>query len=385
MSGGGGNTTTVQKSDPPAYLQPFLTDIAQTAYRNSQAPPAFYPGQTFLGPTGGQLDAFKQQFDYADSVFGGQQAPKFGEATGALSANLTGSNGLGQLSSQIAPFAGQQIQQGFGSPLTQASGMDTSAAFRRALSGTPDYQGLQGSIDAANAPILRQFNEDILPQLNQKAAFLGNPTGGIKAVNRILPQLGAQMNENALRATENERQRALAEQSNAAQFLTSAGQQNRQQQLGLGQLGLGLSSQVAGNQLQAAGQLPSLAQFGMAPGQLSAGFADFGRGFQDQALADQIERFNYYQNLPGQSLADYSAIINGYAGIGGQSSTRAPGGSRAGAALGGAVTGASLGSLVGAGGGAAAGAATGAASGSIVPGIGTLIGAGLGGLAGYFL
>ena len=75
MSGGGGNTTTVQKSDPPAYLQPFLTDIAQTAYRNSQTPPAYYPGATFLGPTQGQLDAYRQQFDYANSVYGGQDAP----------------------------------------------------------------------------------------------------------------------------------------------------------------------------------------------------------------------------------------------------------------------------------------------------------------------
>lgn len=347
MSGGGGNTTTVQKSDPPAYLQPFLQDIANRASQNSNAPPGYFPGQTFLGPTQGQIDSFGQQFNYLNNVYGGSNGPNFGQATNALSQNLTGSNGLGQYSNMVTPLAGQQLQQAFSSPLTNASGVDTSAAFSRALSGTPDYKGLQGSIDAANAPILRQFNEQILPELNQKAAFLGNPTGGIKSVNRILPQLGAQLNENALRATEGERQRALAEQTNAAQFLTNAGQQNRQQLLGLGGLAQGLSGQVADNQLRGASLFPGLAAAGMAPGQLSAQFADFGAGFQQRALDDQIARFNYYQNLPNQALSQYSQLINGYAGLGGTQTTQAPGGSRAGGALGGAATGAAAGAAFG--------------------------------------
>lgn len=363
MSGGGGNTTTVQKSDPPAYAQPFLTDLLQTAYRNSQTPPAFFPGQTFLGPTQGQLDAFGQQFDYADSVFGGQAAPKFGDATSALRQNLTGTGGLGQLSSQITPFAGQQLTQGFGSPLSQSSGFDTSAAFNRALSGTPDYAGLQGSIDAANAPILRQFNEEFLPQLNQRAAFLGNPTGGIKALNKVLPQLGQQLGENALRATENERQRALAEQTGAAQFLTNAGQQNRSQLLGLGQLGQGLAGQVADNQLQGASLFPALAQAGQMPGQLSGQFADFGRQFQQQALDDQMARFNYYQNLPNQTLGNLAGLVFPGAGFGGVQTSQLPGGNPRAGALGGAL----------------AGAGTGAAFGPY----GALIGGAIGGIGGY--
>lgn len=371
MSGGGGNTTTVQKSDPPAYIQSFLTDIAQSAYRNSQSPPAFYPGPTFLGPTQGQLDAYGQQFDYTDSVFGGAQAPKFGEATNALSQNLTGTNGLGQLASGVSPLATQGLQQGFsGGPtnLSTASGFNTTAAFNRALSGTPDYAGLQGSIDAANAPILRQFNEEFLPQLNQRATFLGNPTGGIKALNKVLPQLGQQLGENALRATEAERQRALGEQSQTAQFLTGAGLNNqdayRSQLLGLGGLAQGLQGQVANNQLQGVAGFGNLSALGASPGQLSAQFADFGRGFQQQALDDQIARFNYYQGLPGQALQNYSGIINGFAGLGNVQTGMLPPGNRAGGALGGAI----------------AGAGTGAAFGPY----GALIGGAIGGLGGYF-
>lgn len=384
MSGGGGKTTQVQKSDPPEYLQPFLTDIAQTAYRNSQTPPGFFPGPTFLGPTQGQLDAFGQQFNYADSVFGGQAAPKFGEATQAVSGNLTGANPLGSLTKTVNPLATQSLQSSFTGGLGNAGGFNVSPAFNRALSGTPDYAGLQGSIDAANAPILRQFNEEILPGLNQRAAFLGNPTGGIKSVNRILPQLGAQMNENALRATEGERQRALAEQTGAAQFLTGAASDYRGQSLGLGQLGAGLAGNLAGNQLQAAGQFGNLAQLGMVPGQLSAQFADFGKQFQDRALQDQMNRFNYYQNLPNQTLSQYANLVYPAAGFGGVQTATGPGGSPLGGALGGALAGASIGGLFSGAGGAAAGAASGAASGSVVPGFGTLLGAGLGALGGYF-
>lgn len=422
MSGGGGDKQSVQTQDPPKYLQPFLTDIAQTAFRNSQTPAAFYPGPTFLGPTQGQLDSFGQQFDYQNSVFGGQQAPKFGEATQALSGNLTGGTGLGQFAGGISPLASQSLQQGFGSGPSQfdpskfnpgvnydpnsftsslSSAGPTSAAFSRALSGQPDYAGLQGSIDAANAPILRQFNEEFLPQLSQRAAFLGNPTGGIKALNKVLPQLGQQLGENALRATENERQRALGEQTQTAQFLTGAGLQGagqnaglglqsfglglqgagqnagiqsdfRGQALGLGQLGGQLQGQVAGNQLQAAGQFGQLAQAGMSPGMLSAQFADFGRQFQDQALQDQIARFNYYQNLPNQTLGQFAGLINPQAGFGGVQTGTQPGGSPAAGALGGALS------------GAAAGAAAGAPVGGFGAIPGAIGGALIGGLGGYF-
>ena len=103
----------------------------------------------------------------------------------------------------------------------------------------------------------------------------------------------------------------------------------------------------------------------MAPGQLSAQFADFGRQFQQQALDDQIARFNYYQNLPNQTLSQLGGLVFPGAGFGGvQTSQLPPGNSRAGA-LGGALSGAAAGT-------------------AIAPGYGTAIGALVGGLGGYF-
>lgn len=240
MSGGGGSPTTVQNNQPWAGAQPYLTDLLKTARDNTQSAPAYYPGQTYLDPTQGQMGAWDTKLNYADNVFGGTNAPNFGEATSALS---------------------------------------------KQLSGTPDYSGLQGSIDAANAPILRQLNQDIIPGLNSRATFLNNPTGGIKTLNRVLPDVADRMSENAAQLTEGERYRAL----------------NAQQQ-GLGNFG-------------------NIYAIGQDPGNLQSQFADYGAGFQNKALQDQIGRFNYYQNLPQQQLDSYGNLVTRAAGLGGQSTS----------------------------------------------------------------
>lgn len=369
MSGGGGNTTTVQNADPWSGAQPYLRDVMARGQQWANNPAGFYPGPTYLGPTSGQLAGWDTQLNYADQVFGGAQAPRFGEATGALSGALTGQNALGSYAGGLTPFAQQQLMSGFGGApnLQTVSGLDTTAAFQKALSGTPDYSGLQGSIDAANAPILRQLEQDIIPGLNQRATFLGNPTGGIKTLNRVLPEIGERMSMNAATLTEGERQRALGAQQQAAQYLTGAGMQGasdyRGQLLGLGQLGGSVAGAQSDAALRATGMFPSLVQTGSVPGQLSGQFADWGAGFQQQALQDQMDRFNYYQNLPLTSTQQYSGLVSGMGGLGGTQTMTGPGPNRTAGALGGALSGASMGSAFGP--------------------WGALIGAGIGAIGGY--
>lgn len=317
MSGGG--STTVQNQDPWAGAQPYLRDLYGRAYTNANNPAGFYPGATYLGPTQGQLAGWDTQLNYADQVFGGAAAPKFGEATGALSGALTGNNLLGGYANTLAPVAANEILMNFdGSPL-QAGGLDTTAAFSRALSGQPDYSGVQGAIQAANAPIMRQFEQDLLPSLNSRATFLGNPTGGIKTLNRVLPELGERMSTNAAAITDAERQRALGEQMGAAGQLANIQNAYRGQLLGLGQLGGSLAGQQSSAALQGVGMFPGLAQAGSTPGQISSQFADWGAGFQNQALQDQMARWNYYQHLPAQTATQYSGLLTGAGGLGGTS------------------------------------------------------------------
>lgn len=282
MSKGGGSTKQV--SEPWGPSQPFLKDImgqAQQLYRSGG--PEMYPGQTFAGPTQGQIGAWGNSFDYADSVFGGQAAPKFGQATDALGSAL-GGGGFGGLTGGAAGAAG--------------------GALSKMLSGAPDYSGLQGSIDAANAPIMRQFEQDILPGLNNRATFLGNPTGGIKTLNRVLPEIGERMSQNASVLTEAERNRALTAQ-----------------QTGLGMYGDFLQGQGA-QQLQGLSMFPSIMQAGMMPGSLAGQFADWGAGFEQKAIDDQRSQFDYYQNLPWQNLQNYNSIVQGFGGLGGTQTGR---------------------------------------------------------------
>lgn len=325
--GGGGGGTQTSTSEPWGPSQPYLKDVlseSQGLYR--QGGPQYYPGQTFVGPTQGQVGAWNNALGYADQVFGGQQAPQFGQATGALSNALQGGQ-AGQLAGGYQQAAG-----------TALGGM---------LSGQPDYSGLQASVDAANAPILRQFEQDILPGLNQRASFLNNPTGSIKELNRVLPELGERMNQNATMAYEGERQRAL-----------------QAQQAGLGMYGQfaqqGMQSQLAG-----AGLFPTISAAGQYPGQLQEQFANWGAGYQQQQLDDQINRWNYNQNLPWQNLNNYNSLVQGFGGLGGSQTASAPAGSRTASALGGAIGGAQIGGQYGGGWGA-------------------LIGAGLGGAGGYY-
>lgn len=400
MSKGGGKQTVTQNADPWSAAQPFLRDImgqAQALYRTGG--PQFYPGQTFAGPTQGQLAAWDQNLTYADQVFGGQPAPQFGQATGALGSALTGNTTLGRMANTLGSFSVPALTQGFsgGAPsfnpsaftpsLGNVGGLDTTGAFSRALSGQPDYSGVQGAIEAANAPILRQLEQDILPQLNQRATFLGNPTGGIKALNRVLPELGERMATNAAAITDAERQRALGAQQSAAQYLTGAGLQAaglgqqgaataagiqgdyRNQLLGLGQLGGQLASTQGAQSLQGVGMFPTLAAAGQYPGQLAQSFADWGAGFQQRAIDDQVNRFNFEQNAPWQNLANYNAIVQGHAGLGGTQTQTQPGGSPLLGAAGGALLGYGL---MGPGG---------VLSGAI-PGIGGGMGAGLGAILG---
>lgn len=346
MSGGG--NTTVQQSDPWSGAQPYLRDVMSRGYQYADNPAGYYPGATYLGPSQGQMAGWDTQLNYADQVYGGANAPKFGEATGALSGAMTGQNMLGGYAQNVSPLAQQQLQTSF------QGGAPNIGNYSSGFQGTPDYQGLQGAIDAANAPILRQLEQDIIPGLNQRATFLGNPTGGIKTLNRVLPEVGERMALNAQALTEGERQRALGAGERGAQFGLSTDVSRAQamgdyrgQALGLGQLGGTLAGAQSDAALRATSMFPSLVQAGSVPGQLSSQYADWGQGFQQQALQDQMNRFNYYQQLPLTSAQQYSGLVSGMGGMGGTQSMTAPGGNQAAGALGGAMAGAQLGSMFG--------------------------------------
>lgn len=213
---------------------------SNTSTRNPWATAAPTLAAALQGLTGanaaampGILDAANSGVNYASSAYGG--GPGFA---------------LGDVGASV-----QQILSGGGLGTTAGAGGDATAALTRMLSGTPDYAGVEASINAANAPILRQLNEDIIPGLNSRATFLNNPTGGIKTLNRVMPAVADRMSENAAQITEAERQRALRDQATGLQLFGS------------------LAGQDKAAALQAAGMSPELLGLGLMPSQLQQGAA----------------------------------------------------------------------------------------------------------------
>lgn len=443
MSKGGGSSqrqTTTQEPWKPA--QPYLTDIMRQGQTLARQPASYYGGPLTVGPTEAEGAAWNSRNVYNDAVFGGASSPQFGALTGALGENLSGDTDLASMSGQISPYAvstlldgfgrsdtsgisgirapgqtnaaGQIGQYGFGTTLDAAGraptfgtagGLDARGAYAQALEGTPDYAGVQGAIDAANAPLLRQFNEQFIPDINKRATFTNNMTGGIKALNREMPNLADRMSENALSITEGERQRALGAQERARDAITSGGFQGyglglstaqgerglEQSLAGMGlntdstraglmlsdfgtglsgaQLGLqregmladsadryradtlnlgSLAGQLSGNagsqQLAAMSQFPSVYNLGRQPGTDALEYANYDRAVREDALGADRERFDYMRDQPYNNLGWYSSLISGTASPYGMATTTGPAGSRTAGALGGALAGGQLGS-----------------------------------------
>ena len=408
----------------------------------SRQAPTYFDGPLTVGPTGAEGAAWGTRTGYNNSVFNGAQNPQFGDLTSALNQNLNGGSSLSGMASSISPYATAALTSGFGPTNTSgiagirspgatnsagqignygfgtsldaqgraptfgtAGGLDARGAYESALSGTPDYQGVQGAIDAANAPLLRQFNEELIPGLNQKATFTNNMTGGIKGLNRAMPQLADRMSENALSITEGERQRALGSQERARDAITQGGfqgyglglstaqgerglEQNLagmglnadstragfmnsdfgnsmagsqfglQQQgmmadsqdryradlLNLGSLGGQLGANAGSQQMQAASLFPSVYNLGRQPGTDALEYANYDRAIQEDALGAQQTRFDYMRDQPYNNQSWYAGLINGTASPYGSATTTGQAGSRAAGALGGAMAGGQLGS-----------------------------------------
>lgn len=290
---GFGSASQVTSTTPWGYAQPYLLDIMGKA-------------QNLYGAT-------SPQFANPASNFG------YGQTTGALGSAINGTNSLGSLSASLTPGVGSAISS--------------------ELSGIPDYTAVKNALDAANAQTWNSFNNTEIPQLNQRASFLGNPSGAIKDLNWATSQIGNNMDLNAQQAYLGQYDNALARQANAAALGTNI-------------------AQTAGQQsLQGAALYPTIAQ------------------------------------MPQQNLADYANIISGTGGKFGSGSTsinpsgaataaNVIGGLTAGAGLLGQLTGATpatggligkVGSLFGSGSTAGIGTGATAASNAAASQIGTAV------------
>jgi hypothetical protein len=275
MSSGGGNQTTVQRTEPYAPAEPFLQDIlgeASNIYRSGVGR-SFFPGSTVV--------PFANQTQEALNL---QQA--------------------------------QALEQAQNSPL-QAQAAQTFGQF--AMSPQSSYAGLTPQADYLSG-IRSNITSDVLGDVQSQFGGMGR-TGtspmAQQAVARGVTQGYAPI---------------------AAQL---AAQERGREQSGM-ESGLG-------RQLQAAGQLPGIQQ-GMdmrrqqAIGQLG-GVGSAYENLAQRQLQDQIQRFQFGQQAPMNTLQQYAGLISPIAsGLPTQFRTEpSTQSSGLGGAFGGAVAGSALG------------------------------------------
>lgn len=182
MSGGG--ASQVSTTNPWAAASPYLTDImgkASSLY-GSTAPNYVNPSSNFGYP----------------------------QVTGAVGNSINGTTPLGTTASSLSPGVTSAVQQ--------------------QLTGQPDYTAVNGAIDAANTQQWNQFYNQVVPQLNQRASFLGNPSGAIKDLNSSITNLTQNQNLNAQQAYLGQYNQAQQNQLTAAglggNLMANAGQQS---------------------------------------------------------------------------------------------------------------------------------------------------------------
>lgn len=155
-------------------------------------------------------------------------------------------------------------------------GAETNAV-GSALSGQPDYTAAGNAIGAANTQQWNQFYNNVIPQLNQRASFMENPTGAIKDLNSSITNLTQNQSLNA-------------------------------QQLMLGQYNNALQ-----RQLQAASMYPGISQLPFSPLQSYAGLvSDTGGRFGNGSLSLNPGSMGTAANILGGLTAGsglYSALF----------------------------------------------------------------------------
>lgn len=377
MSGGSSTPSTqvvTQQIDPA--MQPYIAyglSEAQKLYQNT-AVPGYYPGQGYVSPS----EATQQALQFgANRAVGG--SPLLPQAQGtvanlqaAVNPALAGYQNLyaNAPSDPSAQFY-QQMQAGqFQNAAMPAAQQTAAGAY---LGGTPFFQGaFQPAANAAaqtfqdqmqqvasNASRAGRYGSGAMGQLQDRAtgAFAG-------ALTDVAGKLAYQnyAAERQMQEAAQGRVGALSQQdianrmAGAAGLTTGTQQQFANQMAALGGLGSTAASDYA-RQLQAAG---------VAPGLAAADYGDIDRlyqigqaqeSYQQAALADAMQRYNFQQNLPAAKLQSFLSAA--YGAPMGQQTTQPIYRNQAanilgGASLGGFLGGSQYGQL-GAGVGAAAG------------------------------
>ena len=350
--GGGGSSGTVNTTvEPPEYAKPFLEyGLAEAKDRYTSEMPSYYPFSTTVGFSPESEMALNMTRDRA--LAGSSLVNNAQNYIGNI-AQTGGGLGLGSNIFQRASTGGYQNEaMPMARNMLGGANFDevldyTRATARGDMLGSNPY--LQGAIDRAIDPvkdkIQSQFamsgrygsgaNQDVL------AKSLGDVASNISYGDY---QRERQNQLNAQQQLGNLAQQQFANQSGALSALGNLSQADIQRQLAGGSALSAMDTARMARQLEGAKLSPQFAELDYRDAQR---LAQVGSARESDAMAqlqDNINRFNYEQNIDDQKLRNYMALISG--GTVGSNTIQPVFRNQGASALGGALGGAQLASLI---------------------------------------
>lgn len=301
MSGGGGSQTVKQNADPWSGVQPYLKDaFTQAANLYSQAPPAYYPGQTVAARS-----PLSDIGDLYSAVQAGTVLPEAAQAQAAGTGKLLAAD-------PYASVSMSGIQHLYNAAQPEAN---------------PFFQA---SLQSAMRPVQQQLQEQILPGIRGGASAAGQFGGSRQGIAEGLAS-----------------SRAVQSMSDIAAQMGSAAYGQGLQSVAQG-AGLGLQAEDLARQSIAQGLAlaPQAAQAQLAPGEVLSGLGAQQQAYQQALINADMQRYAYGQTTPYTQLSDYITLLGGAPGN--TMTTRTPTSSNPLlSGLGGAATGYTVGSGLG--------------------------------------
>lgn len=294
MGGGGGGTQTVKTELDPT-VKPYVDYGLNEAQRLYQAGPMeFFPGQTYVAPS--------------DMTQTGMQAAQQRAMAGnplTQGAQQT----VGALQTATNPALG-----GFGDVYNRAGsnpamGMTQQTAQGGYLGGNPFFQGAFQPAARAAQDTFEQSMRNIDSQASQAGRYGSGAQGQLQ--DRASGQFAQALTDTAgqLAYGNYGAERGLQEQ--AIQNVGNISQQGLQTQL---QAAGGLGQTAASDyqrQLQASLASPDMAAQDYADIQRMIDLGQMQEGYQELALTDAMNRFNFAQSAPSANLQSYLSAAFG--------------------------------------------------------------------------
>ena len=293
-SSGGGGTQTVRTELDPA-VRPYVTyglDEAQRLYQGG--PTQFFPGQTYVGPSEmtqqGMQSAQQRALSGSPLVQGAQQT-------------------VGAMQTAMNPALGAFGDIYGRAGTNPAMGMTAQTAGGAFLGGNPFFQGAFQPAARAAQDQFQQGIQSVTSGASQAGRYGSGAMGQLQ--DRASNQFAQSLSDTAGRLAFQNYGQERGMQEAAIQNLGSLSNQALQTQLqAAGGVGQTAASDMQ-RQLQAAAMSPDMASQDYADIQRLIDLGQMQEGYQEMALGDAMQRFNFEQAAPYSALQSYLSAAYG--------------------------------------------------------------------------